>query len=553
MTLYLVADTNLFFECKPIEEIDWRSIGVDHIIILLTKPVLDEIDKHKKANGRTRDRAISTFKRIRGMVTGSTDTLLIQETDPKVEMSFLPRLVPDPDHGNVLDYSRNDDRLIGILSSLCKGEETRNVRLLTHDTGPAATAHGLGLPVTMIEDSWLRPAAETSDGKRVRELEQQLAGYASQEPLISIGGCRPADERGNVTVTRRIAKPLTEPEIDELIELLREKHPMQTDFRVPEPNRTTSPRGETIRVEPAGEEEITTYQQSAYPQWLERCRAIFTTLHQGRDELEGPVLLEWSMANDGARPATQVRVEFEAQGPLKLQRILKDDEEDEKDAAPATAVPSARLPSPPRSPQPKRVVETAPAPPKGASLAAANSLLTPSQRVFADLERMNAATRVAGILDQSGISAAVRSMSEISRTARIFDDHTRIFGQPSLHDALGTPGIGRAFAAPIEALRMPKPYFPESHDPEAFYYEWPARKPVSRGALTCDLWRHKSRPQTFEFEVLITKDGDARGSILCTVHADNLTEPKTARIGVQRSIEEFSLLSLAQSLVASCS
>jgi hypothetical protein len=36
-------------------------LGYDTIVIILTKPVLDEIDKHKRSPGRTRARASKSF------------------------------------------------------------------------------------------------------------------------------------------------------------------------------------------------------------------------------------------------------------------------------------------------------------------------------------------------------------------------------------------------------------------------------------------------------------------------------------------------------------
>jgi hypothetical protein len=56
--------------------------------------------------------------------------------------------------------------------------------------------------------------------------------------------------------------------------------------------------------------------------------------------------------------------------------------------------------------------------------------------------------------------------------------------------------------------------------------------PIKKGALTWDFWRYQNEGQAFSFEVLFTeKDGEARGSVLCTVHAENLTKPETARVG----------------------
>ena len=34
-----VADTNLFFECKRLEDLVWGELGVDPVHIIVTKPV----------------------------------------------------------------------------------------------------------------------------------------------------------------------------------------------------------------------------------------------------------------------------------------------------------------------------------------------------------------------------------------------------------------------------------------------------------------------------------------------------------------------------------
>lgn len=82
-----VADTNLFFECKRLEEIPWFDLAVDPIVIALTKPVLAEIDKHKKSGGRTRKRAIEISGRIRGMLATLPPEVVIQNAGPRVVLS----------------------------------------------------------------------------------------------------------------------------------------------------------------------------------------------------------------------------------------------------------------------------------------------------------------------------------------------------------------------------------------------------------------------------------------------------------------------------------
>jgi hypothetical protein len=81
-------------------------------------------------------------------------------------------------------------------------------------------------------------------------------------------------------------------------------------------------------------------------------------LHVGRDEVEPEVLLRWSISNEGTRPASQVRLEFEAKGPLELMRPIAHDDDDDDgeddsagDGSPPKSSPSAaRLPAAPKLP-----------------------------------------------------------------------------------------------------------------------------------------------------------------------------------------------------------
>lgn len=558
MEVHLVADTNLFFECKALEELPWGDLGYDPIVILLTKPVLDEIDKHKKANGRTRKRALEIFQRVRSMLTTSTTELVIREASPKVILRRIPNVTPDETHSGALDYTKNDDRLIGILATLSQKASDHKVMLFTDDTGPASTADGLGLPFAMIDEAWRRPAEESTEGKRIRELEKDLATYRSQEPKISIGRCVPADDAGVVTVKRRTAQPLSDPEIEEILDALRLKHPMKMDFTPPlnpQPTEAGDKVGYTIHFEPPSDEDIRSYQDAAYPHWIDNCRAILSELHVGRDEIEAPIILQWSMSNDGTRPASQVRVQFEAQGPLAIRRLPeKDDEADEEDADEGQAASVGRtlpkFPQPPTPPAFKKVVTKVPAP-------------TSHTRVQPlDVS----ALRLAGFDPLSGVSKHLDQISETSRllgqhravfdqlggASRLLEQHRRMFEVPGLDELLRGPAIGQV-SHYIEPLHLPRPFIPPKHDPEAFYYDWPARSPVKKGVLTCDLWRHQDSEEVFAFEVIFTKEGEARGSILCSVHAENLTKPETARISVVRTIEEFRPLELALTMVELCS
>ncbi|MER9051804.1 PIN domain-containing protein [Mesorhizobium sp. M0923] len=249
MEIHLVADTNLFFECKPLDQLPWQELGYDPIVILLAKPVLDEIDKHKNANSRTRDRALEIFRRVRQMLKFSVLESEIRTSSPKVVLRRMPSVKPDPALEEHLDYTKTDERLIGIVSTLNARSPEHRVILFTEDAGPAMTADGLAIPYLMIDESWRRPPLATDDAKRIKELKREIEAYRAQEPRISIGTCESADGSNTIAATRKVATPLTQMEIGGFLAALKLKHALVTDFTPPSPSSTTDASGEVTKIE----------------------------------------------------------------------------------------------------------------------------------------------------------------------------------------------------------------------------------------------------------------------------------------------------------------
>ena len=144
---------------------------------------------------------------------------------------------------------------------------------------------------------------------------------------------------------------MTQDEIDQLLEALRLKHPMATEFAPPVPSCRPDGSGGTITVEylRPSDGDISNYIDSRYPQWIESCRGILIKLHERVDERNLPVRLRWSMANRGTRPASQVRIDFQARGQLEIRRLDERDE-DANGTAAEDRTPPARFPSAPRPP-----------------------------------------------------------------------------------------------------------------------------------------------------------------------------------------------------------
>jgi hypothetical protein len=170
--------------------------------------------------------------------------------------------------------------------------------------------------------------------------------------------------------------------------------------------------------------------------------------------------------------------------------------------------------------------------------------------VFADqfkrLDEASKAFRLATGLDPNlpGLSAASEA-ARLLQTSSILDS----LRGPSSLDRIAQGSLLSRETDYLSRFRLPR--IPLPPDPES-YDDWPPRRPVTKGALTCDLWRHQSEEEMFVFEVLFTKDGEARGIVECTVHAENLTKPEQGKAIVGRRIEPLSMVALAEAMGEDC-
>ncbi len=523
MPLQLLVDTNLFFECKKLESLPWDELGSDEIKLLITKPVLDEIDKHKKRGGRTRTRALEVFKRVRDMIQDDLDEIVIQSANPKVVFCLAANLPFDEELNVQLDQNKPDDRLVGILSAIQKREPKTPACLFTHDAGPASSARSLNLPFRLIQDHWLRPAQESADSKRIKELENELTNYRSQEPIISIDLENYDQEANQIKLVRQHMLPLTEAELIELVNDIENQFPKIVDFNSSsETDPSTIRLGNSVASKereflPPTDEEIAHYHNSLYPDWLNVCRETLATLHTTLTPPKKRMSLLFSMQNRGARPANKVRVSFRAEGDIYIYRFNSDDK-----AAYGTdnkTPETPQLPPPPSPPKGKVIIKT-----KDTRASAMHTLERNRARDL--LGAGHAAQRL--FRDQEGIRGILRQHSSIADL---------ISGSSSLspmHESFHT----------IHPINLPK------HDPEKFYFDsWPSSVPVDAGALTCDLWRHRSSTEHFEIEVEFGKDAPMSGSIVCEVHSENLTQPAQKRLRVELVIENASVYDTARGMI----
>jgi hypothetical protein len=160
--------------------------------------------------------------------------------------------------------------------------------------------------------------------------------------------------------------------------------------------------------------------------------------------------------------------------------------------------------------------------------------------------------RISGELDLASIDRLSQQMKGLSAAGLIGHDG-QLFGGADLSSMFDPLPLSILSERPINNDIIAQPIVPYQRDSEEFYYnDWPANRPVKKGGLTCDRWRHQTGEEMFEFNVLFTSEGDARGVVECTVHADNLTKPAQSKIVVLRSAEQVSMLELAAEMLEAC-
>jgi len=153
--LYLFPDTNVFIQCRPLEELDWRQLGnFDEIHLIVCRPVQREIDNQKnRGKDRVGKRARTTAALFKEVIVGTDNYKLVREVGPQVKLMVEPSYLPSPEVKRELGDS-TDDEIVACLHAFRESHPDSDAGLLTHDSGPMATAKMLSLPVVAVPNEF---------------------------------------------------------------------------------------------------------------------------------------------------------------------------------------------------------------------------------------------------------------------------------------------------------------------------------------------------------------------------------------------------------------
>ena len=481
----LFPDTNLFIQCRPLDELDWSLVSKAPVIeLVVCRPVQAEIDRQKgKGAGRLGKRARTTMALFRRALDRPSERLQVREGTPAVFLQVRQNLRRDPNLSELLDYSERDDQLVGIAAAFARDNPDVSARLLTHDNGPLFSAKSVGLPYTAIPDAWLLAPETDEQDKALAGLQGQLARYQRAEPTFEL------QANGNAldpAITIDYYTPLSEHEVQELMAVAQQAHPLADDFGSREPaQRGGAGVGLLASMtremfEPASDEEIEQYRNERYPEWVSACEVALRDLHTTLNRRIAWPQINVTLANAGSRPAQDTYIQFKTQG-----RLLLSVPRDEEDTTEAEKLAAAQLPLP-----------RAPAVPRGQwsrMRSVGDSLATLGQAVRFDVARP--------LLPHA-----------LSRLAQL----------PQARDPNGFYFKPHGPSYPIPVIGYECPQWRHQVSPETFEFE-----------LVTDLIEHT-----------------VSGAIVIEIHAANVTTPFEQTLPIRVAVRACSTLEQARLLIA---
>lgn len=334
--LFLIADTNLFLECRALKSLPWDELDADEIELIVTRPVQSELDIHKKnRSGRTFKKALEVSKMLRSFLVSGDERLLIRTDPPAVYLSIMTASRGRPDLAPALDPNFPDDAILLRMMEYHEDHPRADVQLLTHDTGPMATARSLRLTFMAIPDHWLASPQDdplTAENKKQKTEIERLRRQEPAPVIRAIDASRQSIPR--IEFEQALYNPLTPREIDQLLVEVESNFPIANDFGSPESVRKPSSfelgyykaAGPFV---PADSEEIAAYRERDYPEWLKNCRKFFERLHKSLNLTASRPHVCFELVNGGTRPAIGCVVRISAKGPILL-FTPKEDEQDGK-------------------------------------------------------------------------------------------------------------------------------------------------------------------------------------------------------------------------------
>ena len=332
--LCLFPDTNVFIQCRPLEELDWSEwADFEEVHLIVCRTVQREIDRQKtRGNDRVGQRARKINSMFRQIV--ETGYKVIREDGPPVKLILESSSVPSNELKDRLDYSNPDDEIVGFLYQYKQQYPEADIRLLTHDTGPKMTARSLNLPFISVKDDWLLPPESNQVERENRWLKEEINRLRKAEPQFQVKCVDDNDiEVSALNIECQVYEPLTKDDLSTFMDLIRKRFPIITDFEPRKPLDRESPFSIAAGISnefvytPDSEKAIAKYQDQEYPYWVKSCKNVLSNLHEALERKTKPPSFCFVATNEGTRPGRDTLVDITARGNFKICPLQMEEEE----------------------------------------------------------------------------------------------------------------------------------------------------------------------------------------------------------------------------------
>ncbi|HHV36536.1 MAG TPA: hypothetical protein GXX77_01700 [Candidatus Cloacimonetes bacterium] len=316
-------DTNFLIQCKDLEQIDFSELFGDFnsIELLLTEPVLKEIDNFKTDPNRRRSGKARKYNSILSKILNSDDTLYPINKDSSIVLKLAPhyKYIDLANVDGLLDISNPDDMLLAYVMKY-KAENQGKICLITHDNIILAKAHNRKLDKHDIPESWLLPPSKDENQKTIETLQKQIIELKKNRPDIQVN-CFLEDINGRLTEKPvvKLFPPLTPEETDYFINKLKSKFPLKIDFseelniaeKLYKPNHARFHFDFIQQMHVAQtKERIDNYINVDYPEWIEKLNKWLSKIHFHLYYKHNTLRLVVNLENTGNVFADDLRLEL---------------------------------------------------------------------------------------------------------------------------------------------------------------------------------------------------------------------------------------------------
>jgi len=306
--LTVVADTNLFLQCKSLAELEWGLLfpSADEIRVLVPRVIVMELDRLKNdGNARRAKRARAAVALLRSVLRDPGQRICVRESEPSVDLSFCPRSLLRQENFPDLDLTNNDDRLVAEASLLMKvGSQ---LVILTGDVGVELTAKEMAVPTQWIPDDWWLPPEPDAAQKELSELKEARR----LEPKLSISFCDDFGVEMRESLSHELLRlpPVSDEVCRKVVEAIRNAHPSSNAMSMGPEEFGRSTFLSDFRFGITGRD-IETY-RDGYDQWVQELRRWTEELPEGiriRSRIFG---IQVSVANNGGGSAEELQLDVE--------------------------------------------------------------------------------------------------------------------------------------------------------------------------------------------------------------------------------------------------